>query len=151
MCKVLAGFFVLVAGVALAASSARAADAKFNLDGDKSDSAKPGAAKTDKPDSSAKKDPVELAFVLPKGAVLRPDQQKAFDKMKKEFEPKLKDALDKVESATLDQDKSKAAHEVLHIRQDIKAEIKKILAMPDPNPPQPQQPKKRRGRYYFNY
>ena len=136
-------------------------DPKFNLDGDKiagdkvaGDKAtgeKSAGAKTGSADSAAKKDPVEMAFALPKGTVLRPDQQKAFDKMKKELEPKLKDALSNVEKATVEQEKTKAAHEALHIRQDIKAQIKNILALPDPTVKQPQQPKRRRNRWgYYN-
>jgi hypothetical protein len=109
-----------------------------------------------KKDTHAKKDPLADAFVLPKGVVLRADQQTKFDKMKEEMEPKLRDALAQVEAAASATEKSKAGTGVKTVRTEIKTKIAQIVREPDPNLPkgtavakktQPQpQPKKINGR-----
>jgi len=107
---------LVVASIALSAA-AHAADAPKGKD------SKPAAAN--------RFSPLETAFALPKGVTLRPDQQKAYDKLRKEKEPKLKEAMAKVEKAEGD-DKTKAAREVINLRETIEKQIKEIVAQPAP-------------------
>ena len=90
---------------------------------------------------------VETAFALKKGVSLRPDQQEAYDKLKQEQEPKLREALDKKNQATSSTDKNAAALAVGKIRADVKKQIAAILRQPPPQSSTPQQPQQRpRGR-----
>ena len=92
---------------------------------------------------------VESAFVLKKGVSLRPDQQQAYDKLKQDQEPKLREAFEKKETATSDTDKTAAAAAITKVRTDIKKEIAAILrqpAPPDSAPQQPKQPQQHRRR-----
>ena len=75
---------------------------------------------------------VETAFALKKGVSLRPDQQEAYDKLKQEQEPKLREALDKKNQATSSTDKNAAALAVGKIRADVKKQIAAILRQPPP-------------------
>ena len=89
---------------------------------------------------------VESAFVLKKGVNLRPDQQQAYEKLKQDQEPKLREALEKKDKATSDTDKNAAALAVVKVRSDIKKQIAAILRQPAPPGSayqQPQQPQRR--------
>jgi hypothetical protein len=72
------------------------------------------------------KDPVEMAFLLPKTAVLGERQKREYERLKKEKGPLLRDALEKAKSASADE-KAKAAREAKKLRTDIKAEIARIV------------------------
>jgi hypothetical protein len=50
-----------------------------------------------KDQASRIRDAVASAFVLPKGVVLNPNQQAAFDDLKRKSEPDLRQALDEVQ------------------------------------------------------
>jgi hypothetical protein len=90
---------------------------------------------------------VETAFALKKGVSLRPDQQQAYDKLKQEQEPKLREALEKKDNATSDTEKNAAALAVGKARASIKKQIAAILRQPPPPGSTPQQPQQRpRGR-----
>jgi hypothetical protein len=73
------------------------------------------------------KDPVETAFELPQGARLTPAQAKALNKMRHDYEPQLRDALDKMNSETNVKTKRSDAKDALRIRQTIRGEIDQIL------------------------
>jgi hypothetical protein len=82
---------------------------------------------------------VESAFALKKGVVLRPDQQQAYEALRQEQGPKLREALEKSGAAA---DKNAAALAVAKIRADVKKELSAILRQPAPPgyaPPQPLQ------------
>ena len=87
-------------------------------------------------DKSTKKDHVAEAFETK--AKLRGDQQQEIAALKTKLEPKLRAALDKVESTKDQTEKTAAAAEVRKIRTEIKQEISKILNKKDPNAPKVQ-------------
>jgi hypothetical protein len=74
------------------------------------------------------KDPVETAFELPQGTRLTPPQAKALNKMRQNYEPQLRDALDKMNSDTDAKTKRSDAKDALRIRQTIRGEIDQILS-----------------------
>ena len=82
-------------------------------------------------ETGSKKDPVADAFALPHNVHLRSDQQEPYNKLKQQMEPKLRDALSKVEAAT-GADKDKAAKSVLAIRKEIRGNLTQILQKADP-------------------
>lgn len=82
-------------------------------------------------DAGSKKDPAADAFALPHNVRLRSDQQEPYNKLKQQMEPKLRDALSKVEAAT-GADKDKAAKDVLAIRKEIRGKLTQILQKADP-------------------
>lgn len=73
------------------------------------------------------KDPVETAFELPQGTRLTSAQAKALNKMRHNYEPQLRDALDKMNSETDAKAKRSDAKDALRIRQTIRSEIDQIL------------------------
>jgi hypothetical protein len=73
------------------------------------------------------KDPVETAFELPQGTRLTSAQAKALNKMRREYEPQLRGALDKMNSETDAKAKRTDAKEALRVRQTIRSEIDSIL------------------------
>jgi hypothetical protein len=85
----------------------------------------------EKPAVSAK-DPLKDAFKLPRRAVLRPEQQTALDGLKQQWEPKLREALDKVAAAPAEREKLKAVREVNKIRGEIQQAILAICIAPPP-------------------
>jgi hypothetical protein len=84
----------------------------------------------DKASTVGAKDPVAVAFALPKGVVLNADQQAAYDKLKQDKEPGLLQALDNVEQAQAGEEKANANKEVRKLRAEIRTAIKNILKMP---------------------
>jgi hypothetical protein len=84
--------------------------------------------------AAGKKDPVDSAFATPKGVTLRSDQQEAMKKLREKWEQKLRDAMAAVERAGSEEEKSKAARDVMKDREDIKKEIQAILNTPAPAP-----------------
>jgi hypothetical protein len=73
------------------------------------------------------KDPVETAFELPQGTQLTPAQAKALNKMRGEYEPQLRDALEKMNSETDVKTKRIDAKDALRLRQTIRGQIDQIL------------------------
>jgi hypothetical protein len=73
------------------------------------------------------KDPVETAFELPQGTRLTARQAKSLDKMRQDYEPQLRDALEKMNSAPDAKTKRTDAKDALRIRQTIRGEIDQIL------------------------
>jgi hypothetical protein len=73
------------------------------------------------------KDPVETAFELPQGTQLTPAQAKALNKMRHDYEPQLREALEKMNSETDAKAKRLDAKDVLRTRQTIRGEIDQIL------------------------
>jgi len=79
-----------------------------------------------------RKDPVAEAFVLPRGAVLRPHQAKAYQQLREQFQPLLRSALARVESTTDEKEKLEAVAEVKRIRGQIRLAILDVLRIPPP-------------------
>ncbi len=74
------------------------------------------------------KDPVEAAFALPQGTHLTSGQAKALNKMRHDYEPQLREALDTMTSATDEKAKRNDAKNALRIRQTIRGQIDQILS-----------------------
>jgi len=87
------------------------------------------AAGKDKP--SGKKDLVKEALALPPGTVLRSDQQAKYKEAKDFYEPKLREALEKLDKATASE-KHKAYVNLKKLREEIDDAIAEILKMPGP-------------------
>ena len=75
------------------------------------------------------KGPVASAFTLPKGVVLNPQQQAAYDALKQAEEGELREALDEMHQAEGNDVKLKAA-KVRECRARIRAGIQEIVATP---------------------
>ena len=78
-------------------------------------------------DAPPKKDPVSSAFALPRGLVLTPPEMAWANSVRSELEPKLRDALRRVEQGADSEQKAKAAVEVRQIKSQIKQAINAIL------------------------
>jgi len=115
--------------LAILAAPLAAAEREQKAAGTKQDGATSGAR--DKPGAAAK-DPLKDAFKLPRRAVLRPDQQTALDGLKQQWEPQLREALDKVATAPDEREKLKAAKEVKKIRDQLQQAILAICIAPPP-------------------
>jgi hypothetical protein len=76
------------------------------------------------------RDPVASAFALPRGGVLNPKQQAAYDNLKQNSEAELRQAFDNVQQAENAAATAKALREVRECRAKIRAAIQDILAMP---------------------
>ncbi len=76
------------------------------------------------------KDPIETAFELPQGTQLSPGQAKALNKMRQDYEPQLRDALEKMNSAPDAKSKRIDAKDALRLRQTIRGNIDAILNSP---------------------
>ena len=76
------------------------------------------------------KDPVAQAFMLPRGVVLTPKQAEAYRQVRRQLEPLLRSALERVQSATGQKDKLKAVAEVKQIKEQIRQSILEILRNP---------------------
>ena len=105
------------------------------LEPDKGDNASKPAVKPSAAPMTTK-DPVELALAIPKKFhikydQLRKDQKTAYDKMKKQYAPKLKDAMQKVQDAA-EADKSMAIKEVKTLKKAVRKKIVAILNQRDP-------------------
>jgi len=74
-----------------------------------------------------KKDPVAMAFALPKGMVLTPKEYEWAANVRNQLEPQLRSALDRVKNAENEKEKLQAVKEVNAIRQQIKAAIHTII------------------------
>jgi len=73
------------------------------------------------------KDPVELAFALPRGLVLTAEEAKWANEVRAQLEPRLRDALQRVQESTDKKEKVAAAKEIAQIRSQIKAAINTII------------------------
>lgn len=73
------------------------------------------------------KDPVQSAFALPRGMVLTAEEMKWANQIRAQQEPRLRDALERVENATSEEDKLEAAKAVRGVRGEIKMAIGMIL------------------------
>jgi len=80
----------------------------------------------DKPDLMAG------VFDPPAGVHLRPDQQEELRKLKQRYEPPLRSAIRKYESATEERERIPLAREITKLKAEIKHEMEQILAAPDP-------------------
>jgi len=74
-----------------------------------------------------KKDPVEMAFALPRGMVLRPKEMEFATQVRNRLEPQLRAALERVANTTDKNEKLKAIKEVKQIKQQIRGAIYTIL------------------------
>ena len=72
------------------------------------------------------KDPVAMAFMLPRGMVLTAEEMKYATRVRSALEPQLRAALKRVETATDQTEKLKAVKEVKRIKDQIEAAILKI-------------------------
>lgn len=92
------------------------------------------AAKRTQDGQSAKKtserDPVEMAFRLPRGVQLSQRQQEAFGKMRSQFEPRLREALDTLADAKDERSKRVVVKQITQIRQEIREAIGQIVNSP---------------------
>lgn len=104
-----------------------------------------GKAAAASKDGGGKRDTVADAFALPSGFRLRGDQQEPYNKLKQQMEPKLRNALAQVESAT-GLDKDKAARNAMAIRKEIKTKLTEILNKQDPEAVKRAQEAARRAR-----
>ena len=77
--------------------------------------------------SVPRKDPVEMAFALPRGLVLTSKEMDFFATVRQRLEPPLRSALERVETSTDQAEKLKAVKQVKQIRQQIRAAIYTIL------------------------
>ncbi len=80
----------------------------------------------DKPDLMAG------VFDPPAGVRLRSDQQEQLRKLKQRYEPPLRSAIKKYESATEERERIPLAREITKLKAEIKQEMERILATPDP-------------------
>jgi len=71
-------------------------------------------------------------FDPPAGVHLRPDQQEQLRKLKQRYEPPLRSAIRKYESATEERERIPLAREITKLKAEIKQEMERILAAPDP-------------------
>lgn len=70
-----------------------------------------------------KTDPVQSAFALPRGMVLTGEEIRWANQIRAQLEPRLRDALDRVQEATSEEDKLEAVKEVRQVRGEIKMAI----------------------------
>jgi hypothetical protein len=82
---------------------------------------------------TAPKDPVAMAFTLPHGVTLDAKQQKAYKKLKSQYESPLRSAIGQVQSKDKDES-AKGVKQSREIRAKIKTGIKDILAMSSSQP-----------------
>ncbi len=78
-------------------------------------------------DVPVKKDPVELAFTLPKGMSFTPAEAKAAIAFRNRVEPHLRSALERVQMAEGTAAKREAARDVYEIRAEIKAYVNHVI------------------------
>jgi len=78
-------------------------------------------------DVPVKKDPVELAFTLPKGMSFTAAEAKAAIAFRNRVEPHLRSALERVQMAEGAEEKRQAAREVYQIRSEIKAYVAQVI------------------------
>ena len=87
-------------------------------------------ARKKKEPAAGARDPVEMAFALPKGVVLNAAQQTAYDDLKQKHEGALRQALYDLQQANDATAKGQARKELRESRAKIRAGIQEILAMP---------------------
>lgn len=80
----------------------------------------------DKPDLMAG------VFDPPAGVRLRSDQQEQLRKLKQRYEPPLRSAIRKYESTTEEREKIPLAREITKLKGEVRNEMERILAAPDP-------------------
>lgn len=88
---------------------------------------KPGGSKKADGSTPPARDPVELAFQLPKNFKPNKDQQTALKKLRTEYESKLRSLYDKVRSETDESEKTKLAKEIKTLREEIEKKIQTII------------------------
>lgn len=71
-------------------------------------------------------------FDPPAGVRLRSDQQEQLRKLKQRYEPPLRSAIRKYESATEERERIPLAREITKLKAEVKNEMERILAAPDP-------------------
>jgi hypothetical protein len=113
--------------VLLAAATTAAAD---NGKSSKAVAKNPGSGEA-KDSKSAARDPVAAAFAVPRGKTFNDKQNQALKALKDKWEQKLRDAIEKTQKAEDAADKQAAAGEVRKITKDIRAEMQKIIEMPE--------------------
>lgn len=92
---------------------------------DTTSSASSGKKETVKP----AKDPVAALFTIPHGTVLTDKQQKAYDKLKKQYESPMRQSMAMAQSSDKAQS-AKGLKENRELRVKIKAGMKEVLGMP---------------------
>jgi hypothetical protein len=134
------GFLAAVSAAVLwggvAGNSHAWADDTPAADTDKADAGKGDADKTDtdkpaKTPAKGARDPVAMAFALPKGAILTPKQQAAYDDFKAAKEDELRQAFDAVQKAPAGASTAQSLKKVKELRDQIRARLQQILASPN--------------------
>jgi hypothetical protein len=95
------------------------------------DSTSSGSSQGTKPT----KDPVAAAFALPHGVTLDAKQQKAYKKLKSQYESPLRNAIASIQSNNKDES-AKGLKQSREVRAKIKTGIRDILAMSSGQPQQ---------------
>jgi hypothetical protein len=116
-----------LAGVALAAESE---NDSIPTAGESTAASKPKSSMPKKESKAPARDPVTAAFALPRGLKsLTANQQKAYEKLKTQYESALRDAIQQSKQATDGKEKNKAAGQVREIRAKVRAGLKDIVAL----------------------
>ena len=128
------GVFLTAGWLASAAVAANDDSANIPAAGESTSAttAKPAAAKKEgKKESKAPlRDPVAAAFAFPRGVTsLDARQEKAYERLKSQYESSLRDAIAQSKEATDPKEKNKAAGQVRQIRVKIKAAMKDVIAL----------------------
>ncbi len=80
------------------------------------------------------KDVIDKAFELPRGAVLLGNQIRAYGELRKQFEPALRSALERVALAENEEEKLQATTDVRKIREAIRLGMQEVLKVPPTEP-----------------
>jgi hypothetical protein len=134
----LRGGAVVILGLAMSGSLLAAEDAFGPIDGNREKPAKTERAARGKAEhngkaAASKRSPADAAFNLPKGIVLRPDQQEAIDKLRQQYTTQIQEAFDAVTKASDAKEKAKAAKEAKTLKEQVHQEIMTILNTPSPD------------------
>lgn len=102
-------------------------------------------AQTDKAEKKGTKpaaaDPVARAFTPPRGGTLTDEQTAAVEKVRSQYEQKLRDAMEAVRSAKDGKEKRETAAEVKRLREEIHREMASIFNTQSDNTPKTPQTK----------
>lgn len=79
-------------------------------------------------------DAIDKAFELPRGAVLLGNQIRAYGDLRKQLEPALRSALERVALAADEEEKLRAVADVRRIREAIRLGIQEVLKVPPSEP-----------------
>lgn len=83
-------------------------------------------------EAADKSDLMAGVFDPPAGVRLRSDQQEQLRKLKQRYEPPLRSAIRKYESATEERERIPLAREITKLKGEVRNEMERILATPDP-------------------